>query len=151
MGLTPEGDDLTALTAHIRPLAHQASEGLQQASEDLRRSADRVGDALGERLAIPWSVVLHRILVVLGFARHVRRLMSSAPATWSRNRWLLVVALVAAVTALAATAIAAVLRARRAVAPEAASVPAPVVIPVSLTADEDGTADEPVEGALRSA
>jgi hypothetical protein len=151
MGLTPEGEDLTALTAHLRPLAHQASEGLRQASEDLHRSADRAGDALGERLAIPWSVVLHRILVVLRFARHVRRLMSSGPATWSRNRWLLGVTLVAAVTALAATAIAAVLRSRRAGSPEAAAVTAPVVIPVSLTADEDGAADEPAEEALRSA
>jgi hypothetical protein len=150
MGLTPEGEDLTRLTAHIRPLAHQASEGLRLASDDLRRSADRASDVLGERLAIPWSVVLHRILVVLRSARHLRR-MTSVPATWSRYRWLLLVTLVAGVTALAATAIAAVLRSRRAGASEAAAVTAPVVIPVSLTADQDATEDERVAEALRSA
>ena len=47
----PEAIDMTALAARIRPLAHQASVGLGQASEDLRQTLDHAGDAIATRVA----------------------------------------------------------------------------------------------------
>ncbi len=58
---------------------------------------------------------------------------------------------VGTITALAAAGIAAVLRSRRARVPEPAAAAAPVVIPVSRPASEDGSDDEPVQEVLRSA
>jgi hypothetical protein len=151
----PEDIDMAALAARIRPLAHQASEGLQQASEDLRKTIDHAGGAIATRVADGWPDgwpdAIRRSPVLVAVVSRLRRPVPLGDGTWGLGRWLLLATVVATVTALTAAAVTSVLRSRRdrGPAPEKDAA-APVVIPVSLPPAAVGSDDRPAE-TLRSA
>ena len=151
----PEAIDMSALAVRIRPLAHQASTGLQQASEDLRKTIDHAGDAIATRVADGWSDgwqdAIRRSPMLVAVVSRLRRPVPLGDGTWSLGRWLLLATVVATITALAAAAVTRVLSSRRDRGPAPAKdAAAPIVIPVSMPPAAVGSDDRPAE-TLRSA
>lgn len=151
-----EAIDMTALAARIRPLAHQASVGLGQASEDLRQTLDHAGDAITTRVADGWQDgwqdAIRRSPLLLAVVSRLRRPVPLGDGTWSVGRWLVLATVVATITALAAVAVSNVLRSRRdrGTAP-AEDAAAPIVIPVSLPPAAAGSDVKANVESLRSA
>ena len=50
MDRIPETIDMAVVAERIRPLAHQASEGLRQTSDSLRQTLDHARDVIVERI-----------------------------------------------------------------------------------------------------
>ena len=152
----PEAFDMTALAARIRPLAHEASVGLGQASEDLRQTLDHAGDAIATRVADgwpdDWEDAIRRSPLLLAVVSRLRHPVPLGDGTWSLGRWLLLATVVATITALAAAALTGVLRSRRDRGPApAADAAAPIVIPVSLPPAAVGPDVQATTESLRSA
>ena len=155
----PEAIDMTALAARLRPLAHQASVGLGQASEDLRQTLDHAGDAIATRVADGWpddwpdaADAIRRSPLLLAVVSRLRHPVPLGDGTWSLGRWLLLATVVATITALATAALSNVLRSRRDRGPAPAEdAAAPIVIPVSLPPAAAGSDVQANVESLRSA
>ena len=152
----PEAIDMTALAARLGPLAHQASVGLGQASEDLRQALDHAGDAIAIRVADgwpdDWEDAIRRSPLLVAVVSRLRHPVPLGNGTWSLGRWLLLATVVATITALATAALASVLRARRDRGPAPAEdAAAPIVIPVSLPPAAVGPDVQANVESLRSA